>query len=145
MAPHKKIETPELMWQYFEAYVIKVKGNPFLIKDWVGAAAKEVNREKEKPLTMVGFENYLNNEGIMADCSDYFESDAEGYKEYKPVCKRIKRVILQDHTEGSMCSIYHHGVTARLNGWTDKIENTNKNVPILNVDPLSDTTNNITP
>ena len=144
MALHLKIATPEIMWQHFEAYYIHIKGNPFLIKDWVGKDGKEVNREKEKPLTMVGFENYLANQGIMADCSDYFESDSEVYKPFKDVCRRIKRTILQDHIEGAMSSMYHSGITARLNGWSEKIENTNKNVPILNVDPLSDTTNNST-
>lgn len=123
-----KIKTPELMWEYFSEYYTKIKGNPFLVKDWVGKDGREVNREKERPLTMLGFENYLANEGIMADCSDYFESDGPGYVPFKEVCKRIKKTILQDHMEGAMASMYHSGVTSRLNGWTEKSENINNNI-----------------
>ena len=142
---HKKIESPEILWMYFEEYRTHIKSHPYKIKDWVGRDGHEEFREKEKPLTMVGFENHLSDKNIIGELSDYFENADGRYADFKKVCKRIRNTILQDHQEGAMTSMYHHGITARLNGWVDKIENTNKNVPILSIDPLDATTNNLTP
>jgi len=50
-----------LMWQYFSEYALDIKDNPILVKDWVGKDADTVEREKERPLTMVGFLCYLDD------------------------------------------------------------------------------------
>ena len=65
MGKPKYIETPERLWELFLAYKKEVKSNPIIIKDWVGKDAEEVHREREKPLTMVGFECFvLDHTGI---------------------------------------------------------------------------------
>jgi hypothetical protein len=57
MGKKKYIETPEILWQHFLDYKAHVKKSPILIKDWVGKDADEVHKEKERPLTIEGFEN----------------------------------------------------------------------------------------
>ena len=61
----KNIETPEKLKEYFLAYEKEVKSSPFLVKDWVGKDAEQVYREKEKPLTMAGFECWLSDNSIL--------------------------------------------------------------------------------
>ena len=118
----KSIETPELMYNYFKAYINLTKSNPFEVKDWVGKEAKEVNRQKEKPLTLEGFENYCFKKGIINDLGDYFSNKDERYTEFATICSRIRKMIRQDQIEGGMANIYNSSITQRLNGLVDKQE-----------------------
>ena len=68
----KYIATPELMIELFNQYRVWVKENPFKIKDWVGGLGKEVIREKERPLTLEGFENYCYDKGVIKSIGHYF-------------------------------------------------------------------------
>jgi len=111
------------MFELFEEYKISTKANPFIIVDWVGAGAKEVKRKKEKPLTMEGFENYVSAKGLVNDLGDYFANTDGAYKDYIPVCKRIKNIIRQDQIEGGMAQVYSASITARLNNLVEKTDN----------------------
>lgn len=118
----KSIPTPELMMKHFESYKDEVKKSPFLVKDWVGKDADQVYREKEKPLTFEGFENWLYLNNIITDVSDYFENKDNRYAQFVPVCRVIKRIIRQDQIEGGMANIYNPSVTQRLNNLADKTD-----------------------
>ena len=118
----RNIETPELMYQLFKEYIVETKSNPFKIKDWVGKDAKEIKREKEKPLTLEGFENYCFDKGIINDLGDYFSNKNERYSEFATICSRIRKIIRQDQIEGGMANIYNSSITQRLNGLVDKQE-----------------------
>jgi hypothetical protein len=122
MGKPKYIESPERMWELFQQYVIETKGNPFLQQDFAGKDASEVERKKERPLTMEGFENFLFKNGIISDVSDYFECKKEAYKDYFPICRAIKRFIRQDQIEGGMAGIYNPSITQRLNGLVDRVQ-----------------------
>jgi hypothetical protein len=123
MANHKYIPTPQDMLYYFEAYVKETKKKPITVKDWVGKDGDQVDREKERPLTMEGFENYLFIKDIISDVSDYFENKEDRYKEFIPICRAIKRMIRQDQIEGGMAGIYNPSITQRLNGLVEKTDN----------------------
>lgn len=122
----KNIETPEKMWEYFEAYRKAIKDNPILVKDWVGKDADMVHKPKERPLTMVGFQNYLDDQDIISDVTDYFENKDNRYSDFIRICSRIKRNIQQDQIEGGMVNIYNPSITQRLNGLTDNVDLTTK-------------------
>ena len=122
----KNISTPELMMEHFSDYVKETKANPFKVKDWVGKDAYEVKREKERPLTMEGFENYCFLNGIITDLSHYFCNLDNRYSEFVGVCSRIRLIIRQDQIEGGMANIYNPSITQRLNGLADKQEVTQK-------------------
>lgn len=130
MAKEKLIETPERMLELFEAYKKEVKGNPFEVKDWVGKDGDEVKREKEKPLTMEGFECHVFNQGLNGELSHYFSNKDNRYAEYVAICSRIRKEIRRDQIEGGMASIYNPSITQRLNGLTEKTENKNENTNI---------------
>jgi hypothetical protein len=96
MGKPKYIETPDKMWELFLEYKEQVKGNPKLVQDYVGKDALEVDRKKEKPLTFIGFQNYLDDENIITDVTDYFENKDGRYSNYIRICSRIKRNIHDD-------------------------------------------------
>lgn len=118
----KKIETPEMMWEHFEAYKEEVKSNPLKQHDFVGKDGDSVYRKKERPLTLEGFENWLTINKIITDVSDYFENKDNRYVDFVPICRVIKRVIRQDQIEGGMAGIYNPSITQRLNGLTEKVQ-----------------------
>jgi hypothetical protein len=126
MAKKKYIETPEILWQYFLEYKESIKIKPILVKDWVGKDGDEVYKEKERPLTIEGFENYLEDREIISHLSDYFANTNNKYSEYSTICSRIKRNVRQDQIEGGMVGIYNPSITQRLNGLVDKSEVTQK-------------------
>ena len=131
MGVHKKIPTPELMMEYFNSYKNDVKDNPILVHDFVGKDAEEVQRKRERPLTMEGFENWLFTNGIISDISDYFENKDERYSDFIPICRAIKRIIRQDQIEGGMAGVYNPSITQRLNALVEKSEVKNTGTTVV--------------
>jgi hypothetical protein len=123
----KYIETPEKMWQLFTEYKDHVKKNPITVKDWVGGMGKLVSRPKERPLTIEGFENYVEDLGLITDLGKYFSNDGGNYEDYRTICSRIRRNIKDDQISGGMAGIYNPSITQRLNGLAD---NTNVNAKV---------------
>jgi hypothetical protein len=118
----KYIETPELLLELFTAYVKAAKNNPYLIHDFVGKDANEVRKEKERPLSWVGFECYLFDEGIIGDLDDYERNTNQSYLEYQPIIRAIKKYIDKDQFEGASAGIYNANIIARKLGLADKQE-----------------------
>lgn len=135
----KYIESPEKLWEYFEEYKLWAEKHPYLWHDFVGKDATEVWKKRKRPITMVGFEAYLNKQGILADLKDYHSNKDERYTEYAPIIRAIKNEIHQDIIEGATAGVYQQNIAARLTGLADKkeIEHTIP-TPFINVDPLSD-------
>lgn len=126
MGKRKYIETPEKMWELFEAYRKEVKSNPRFVYDYVGRNGDQVMKPLERPLTFEGFYNYCYK---TVGCIDqYFENRDERYSEYVAICSCIKKEIRQDQIEGGMVGQYNPSITQRLNGLTEKTENKNMNV-----------------
>ncbi len=131
MGKHKYIETPGKMWELFLDYKKEVKSNPVIIKDWVGKDAEEVHREREKPLTMVGFECFVldHTEITYPDLTHYFENKDNRYSDFVPISSRIKSEIKNDQVTGGMTMIYSQNLTARLNNLVEKTEDVTPQQP----------------
>jgi hypothetical protein len=110
------------MWQLFEEYQAKVKSNPFMVRDWVGGMAMQVERPKEKPLTYEGFSNYVFSKGILKDTDDYFGNTGGAYEEFSAICLRIKKIIREDQIAGGMAGMYNPSITQRLNNLVEKTQ-----------------------
>jgi hypothetical protein len=119
----KYIETPEKMWEYFEAYRAGVKNNPRLKTVFPGKDAIPQYEPLERPLTLEGFENWCADAGIIDGLEHYFANTKGNYSDYLSICSRIKRVIRQDQIEGGMVGQYNASITQRLNSLVDKQEN----------------------
>lgn len=118
----KYIESPERMWELFLEYKAWLKANPIVVVDWVGGMGKRVERKKERPLTMEGFEGYCYNNNIINQLDDYFSNRGGNYDSYSAICKRITKAIRAEQIEGGMSGIYNPSITQRLNGLTEKIQ-----------------------
>lgn len=122
MGKNKYIESPEKLKEYFLSYEKEVKNNPFLVKDWVGKDGDQVYREKEKPLTIEGFECWLADNDIIQDLGDYLSNKDNRYEEYATICSYIKKKTRKDQIEGGMAGIFNPSITQRLNGLAEKSE-----------------------
>jgi hypothetical protein len=131
MGKHKYIETPEKMWELFEQYRAYTKSRPILVQDFVGKDGDEVNRKKERPLTIDGFECWCYDNDIISDLSNYFANSDNKYSEYSTICSRIRKAVRTDQIEGGMSGIYNPSITQRLNGLTDKSEVMVKEQPLF--------------
>jgi hypothetical protein len=120
MAKHKYIETPEKMWELFEAYRKEVKNNPRKKHVFVGKDGNSEFELLERPLTMEGFKNYCYD--IVGCVEQYFTNQDGLYGDYIGICSRIKEQIRQDQIEGGMVGQYNPSITQRLNGLVDKQE-----------------------
>jgi len=131
----KYIETPEKMWELFDAYRKEVKSNPRKRHVFVGKDGNSENENLERPLTFEGFKNYCY--GIIGCVEQYFVNQDKLYNDYISICSRIKNEIRQDQIEGGMVGQYNPSITQRLNGLKETTDNTNSvNIKLLNVDPI---------
>jgi hypothetical protein len=119
----KYIESPERMWKLFQEYKVYCKKNPFKVKDWVGGAGKQVTREKERTLSIEGFENYCYDVVPIVDLSQYFANTEGRYTDYQTICRTIRRHIREEQIAGGMAGIYNPSITQRLNNLVEKTEN----------------------
>ena len=131
MPKNKYIETPEKMWEYFEAYAIETKENPRYKIEYVGKEGERVKTPLERPLTMEGFELYLHRENVIADLGHYFANTNNRYDEYCTICSHIRKAIRNDQIEGGMVGQYNPSITQRLNNLTDKVETTIVEQPLF--------------
>ena len=122
MGKHKYIETPEKMWEHFEAYKTEVKSNPRKKHVFVGKDGVSDYELLERPLTLDGFECYCYDNGIISDLSNYFANSDNKYSDYSTICSRIRKAIKDDQIQGGMVGQYNASITQRLNGLTDKSE-----------------------
>lgn len=143
MGRYKLIESPEKMWQLFCDYKAKAKSSPILVQDFVGKDGNEVRRERERPLTLEGFECYVmdHTEITYPDLSHYFSSSDESYKDFFAVCSRIRREIRQDQISGGMAGIYNPSITQRLNGLVEKTDSKTEGIQKITIERVSQNTN----
>ena len=122
MGKSKYIESPEKLWEYFEAYRAHVKANPRKKMVFVGKDGSKDYELLEVPLTIEGFENYCADHDIIQDLSNYFANSDGKYSDYSTICSRIKRAVRQDQIEGGMVGQYNPSITQRITGMADKTE-----------------------
>lgn len=117
MAKHKYIETPDKMWELFEAYRKDVKGNPRLKVEYVGKDGERVSKPIERPLTLDGFYSFGYDKGVTIH--HYFDNPDGAYDEYRGVITRVRSVVKAEQIDGAMVGQYNSNLTARLNGIND--------------------------
>lgn len=122
-----KLLSPDILATYFADYCKWVKENPIKVQDFVGKDATEVFREKEQPLSLDGFENYVAENGGPLALTQYFTNREGRYEDFVPLCSFIRRKIREDQIRGGMVGIYNASITQRLNGLTEKTETVVKN------------------
>ena len=130
----KYIESPDKLWQHFEAYRKQTKSNPRRKMVFVGKDGNKDYELLETPLTMEGFENWCADNDILQDLGHYFENRDGRYSDYVAICSRIKRAIRQDQIEGGMVGQYNASITQRLNNLIDKQESIKSEPRVFKID-----------
>ena len=118
----KYIETPEKLWELFCQYAEYTKGRPIKKMVFVGKDGEKEFEERERPLTIDGFECWCYDNGIISDLSQYFANTEQRYTEYQTICSRIKKAVRTDQIEGGMAGIYNPSITQRLNNLVEKTQ-----------------------
>lgn len=142
MGRPNKIHSPEHLWELFQAYKKNTKENPFIVKDYVGKDAEMVYREKERPLTIEGLNNYVFDMGIIHGLDNYFANSRGRYKRFSSICRAIKEQIRQDQIEGGMAGMYNPSITQRLNNLVEKTQTTIVEQPLFNLESEEDADDN---
>lgn len=125
MAKHKYIETPERLYEMWEAYKLQVKSNPrykYVMAQKTGEMVKE---PLECPLTQVGFEAFCYAK-FNVSVNSYFDNRDKAYDEYSTICIRIVNERKDDQITGGMVGQYNASITQRLNGLSENVNSTVK-------------------
>ena len=129
MAKHKYIETPEAMWELFEAYKKETKSR---IRKIPKATVKGILYEEHTPpLTIEGFKSFCHNN--VGDINGYFYNVENAYPEYLSIISRIKEEIRVDQIEGGMIGQYNSNLTARLNNLTERVDQTTQGEKVTEI------------
>jgi hypothetical protein len=129
MAKHKYIETPDALYQMWEAYKKQVKSNPRFRYVMAQKTGEMVAEPLECPLTQQGFEAFCYAK-FNVSVNNYFDNKDNAYDEYYTICMRIVNERKDDQITGGMVGQYNASITQRLNGLTEKTENKNENTNI---------------
>jgi hypothetical protein len=111
----RTLDSPDQLWEFFEAYRNEVKSNPRIKIEYVGKMGDRVETPIERPLTLEGFRCFCWDH--VGDTSHYFKGD---YEEFSQVIARIRESVRQEQIDGAMSGFYNSNLTARLNGLAEK-------------------------
>ena len=120
MGKHKYIETPEKMWELFEAYRKEVKANPRIKVEYVGRNGDKVETPIERSLSLDGFYCFGYEKGVTIH--HYFDNPDGAYDDYRGITTRIRKAVRSEQIDGAMVGAYNSNLTARLNGLTEKTQ-----------------------
>jgi hypothetical protein len=119
MGKHKYIETPEKLWEMFEAYENTYKKNPRVI-DKALQSGKVVQEKLRVPLTYEGFETFCYEQGVTVDSLLWY--NVGEFDAFVSIVTRIKEEIRNDQVEGALVGQYQQNIVARLNNLTEKTD-----------------------
>jgi len=123
MGRTKTIKTPEDLYSLFEEYKQWRDENPIKKNDFRGKDAYEVILKLERPLSMVGFSNFVYSRiGMSWGIKHYIQNTDDKYKDFLPIASRIKDEIREDQVSGGMAGIYNASITARLNNLSENVK-----------------------
>jgi len=135
MAKHKYIETPEKLWQLFEAYVLHERNNPMFKTEYVGKDGEKVQTPLETPITFEGFECYLSANNVIEDLGKYSANTDNAYTEYVTIITRIRKNCYVHNFKGAAVGLFNPSLIARKLGLTDKSEVVHKEQPLFPDEP----------
>ena len=118
----KLIETPEELWDLFEAYVLHEADNPMFKTEYIGKDGDKVRTPLETPITFEGFECYLQDEGVIQDLGDYSSNKDGRYEPYATIITRIRRNCFVHNFKGAAVGLFNPNLIAKKLGLVEKSE-----------------------
>lgn len=125
MAKKKYIETPEKLLFMWDEYKAKIDASPDKIQK-ATIKGDVVSESIEKPYTRQGFEAFVwRKYGF--NVKQYLDNQDKLYNEYMGVVTCIRNEWEENQVSGTITGKYKaQTLVARLNGYSDKTENTHK-------------------
>lgn len=130
----KYIETPELLWNYFQQYVESERKNPMYKVEYVGRDGEQVNTPLQVPITFEGFECWLADQDIITDLGHYSANTDKSYEAYRTTLTRIRQNCFAQNFKGASVGLFNAGLIAKKLGLAAKIEQTNIEQPLFGKD-----------
>ena len=122
MAKHKYIQTPEILWEYFKAYVKHESDNPMIKVEYAGKDGEQRNTPLETPITFEGFECYLADQEIITDLGHYSANTDGAYDDYRTIITRVKNNCFVHNYKGAAVGLFNANLIARKLGIKDNNE-----------------------
>ena len=134
MHPTRIFKSPEELEGAWESFKAELKEQA---KDWpkVQYVGKEGIKKTDYPIipyTLEGFKRFCRNN--YGEVQHYFDNKEGYYNEFGVICTHIREEIREQQILGGLMGFYNPSITQRLNGLTDKRENSLKgelNIPNL--------------
>lgn len=130
----KYIKSPEYLLELFERYVLHTKATPKQENVLHQKSGEIIQVPRERPISFVGFENWLFKEGIISQLRSYEQNENESYTAYLPIISRIKAFIYEDKADGATVGIFNASIIARELGLTEKTETESKITQTTKID-----------
>lgn len=128
--------TPEELLDKFNEYLDYMKDQSWFKTDAVKSgenAGQIINIPIKTPLGRKSFCIFAN---ISEQTLRNYASNEEAYKNYFDLTTRILEIIDNNQIEGAMVGVYNPNIVARLNGLTEKVDNTTNGKEINNQLPI---------
>jgi hypothetical protein len=113
----KLFETPDILNEECERYLVVTGERTWVKKDWVGKDAVEVERETSAPFTLTGLFLFLN---IDRKTWDLYR----GREDFIPVITRIEQIIYVQKFEGAVVGAFNANIIARELGLKEGVDHT---------------------
>lgn len=110
----KTFSTPDELWNQFEQYMAHVRANPRKIRVYVGWDKRPEWLEKRVPLTMIGFDCWLHENGKGRGIGNYKRMKCPHHQQFDGVIRRIRLSCRADMIVGALIGEYNARIVARL-------------------------------
>ncbi len=137
-----KTFTPKKLWAVACEYFDRTRKNPFKKQDFIKggeSAGRIIELDQMRPYTWQGFEDYLNEQGIIARVDDYKLNRDGRYEDFVDVIRAIDRIMYANKFEGAASGIFNANIISRDLGLADKSQVTVKEEqPLFGDEPDND-------
>ena len=118
-----KTFTPKKLWELACKYFERTRNNHFYKQDFIKGgemAGTIVQLKLTRPFTWQGFEDYLNEQGLIARIDDYKLNRDGRYGAFVDVVRAIDSVIYSQKFERAASGVFNANIIARDLGLADK-------------------------
>lgn len=111
----------EEAWNEFKED-LKEQANEWLRVQYVGKEGVRATDPQKVPMTLEGFKRFCRKK--YGDITEYFLNREGLYDDFTIICSQIREEIRENQIIGGLLGFYNPSITQRLNGLTEKVENT---------------------
>lgn len=108
-------------WEAYKEY-LKLEANEWVKVQYVGKDGDRVAEPQKVPYTFEGFKRFCRKN--YGEVEQYFTNQDRFYDDFIGICRAIKEEIRENQIIGGLLGFHNPSITQRLNGLTDKTDNT---------------------